>query len=256
MNWPPRHALAQAFREVSSQTTYRLLRLGKLLIPFAFFDKAAAASENEVTSSNATWDDAVASQNFIYKDVESMSTLFNFTDYQLIGRTIRAGNRLECFGNLSIALSNIGPIASTSGNGSSGALTLLPTAGALIGAPAKELWILYKLVPLAGILSMFLSLGGNILPNASGDYEGETNRYDGIIGNNMDEEEARLLSVKNLSAVQFAEVVSARAQNPLGGSNTLTVSFGMLCQLGWIAIIVFACWFTEQGAIVAWWCKV
>lgn len=103
---------------------------------------------------------------------------------------------------------------------------------------------------------MFLSLGGNILPNASGDYEGAANRYDGIIGNNMDEEEARLLSVKDLSAVQFAEVVSARAQNPLGGSNTLTVGFGMLCQLGWIGIIIFACWFTEQGAIVAWWCKV
>lgn len=88
MGNPPRAAIRQAFGEVALQTTQRFLHLGKLLIPFAFFDRAAAASQNEVTSSNQTWDEAVAADNVIYRDVVSMSTLFNFTDYQLIGRTV------------------------------------------------------------------------------------------------------------------------------------------------------------------------
>lgn len=45
------------------------------------------------------------------------------------------------------------------------------TAGALFGAPAKELRVLYRLRPLAEVLSLILSLGGNILLMESTDYE-------------------------------------------------------------------------------------
>ncbi|KAH7144096.1 hypothetical protein B0J13DRAFT_595692 [Dactylonectria estremocensis] len=56
-------------------------------------------------------------------------------------------------------------------NGAAGALSLLPTAGALLGAPTREMWIVYKLVPLAGLLSMFLSLSGSITPSNVGEYD-------------------------------------------------------------------------------------
>lgn len=69
-----------------------------------------------------------------------------------------------CAGNLSLALADVGAAYQVSSNGATNLLTLLPTAGSLIRAPAKELWVLYKLMPLAGLLSMAFSLGGNIIP--------------------------------------------------------------------------------------------
>ena len=69
-----------------------------------------------------------------------------------------------CVGNLSVALRQVGAAYEASSNGSTALLTLLPTAGALIGAPTKELWVLWNLVPIAGIFSIALSLGGNIVP--------------------------------------------------------------------------------------------
>jgi hypothetical protein len=51
-----------------------------------------------------------------------------------------------CTGNLSVALDAVGAAYQASSNASTTLLTLLPTAGALIGAPAKELWVLSKLV--------------------------------------------------------------------------------------------------------------
>lgn len=72
-------------------------------------------------------------------------------------------NRAYYVGNLSIALSGLGAAYQAGASGATTLLTLLPTAGALIGTPTRELWILYKLMPLAGIASMVLSLGGNIV---------------------------------------------------------------------------------------------
>ena len=81
-----------------------------------------------------------------------------------------SGSRESCVGNLSVALADVGAAYSAGAQGASTLLSLMPTAGALIGAPAKELW-LYKLVPLAGVLSMVISLGGNIVPMEVNQYE-------------------------------------------------------------------------------------
>jgi hypothetical protein len=56
------------------------------------------------------------------------------------------GNREYCVGNLSITLSGLGAAYQASASGATTLLTMLPTAGALIGAPSKELWVLYKLI--------------------------------------------------------------------------------------------------------------
>ncbi|KAH0556910.1 hypothetical protein GP486_005299 [Trichoglossum hirsutum] len=104
-----------------------------------------------------------------------MVNLFNFSDWKQRVSAIRSGHdRAHCLGNLSLALSEVGPLGSAGAGSAAGALTLLPTAGALIGAPAKEIWVLYKLMPIAGVLSMLLSLGGNIVPTQSSDYEFKT----------------------------------------------------------------------------------
>ncbi len=67
-------------------------------------------------------------------------------------------------------------------SGANTLLSLIPTAGVLIGAPAKELWVLYKLCPLAGFLAMLLSLGGNIVPADIKEYENvDAFSYQGMV---------------------------------------------------------------------------
>jgi hypothetical protein len=62
-------------------------------------------------------------------------------------RQIRlSGKRSECVGNLSVAL-NVGAAYALGMSSSNTLLSLIPTAGVLIGAPAKELWVLYVLRP-------------------------------------------------------------------------------------------------------------
>lgn len=193
-------------------------------------------------------------------DVAWVQSWFNFTAFQQAGATIRRGTQEQCFGNLSLALGSIGPIVSASSSGASGALTLLPTAGALIGAPAKELWILYKLVPLAGVFSMMLSLGGNIVPNTAGEYELEGYNFGGVIatagGRYGGDGDANLLSVKNVDPVTFAQVVKTRAENPLGSNKRTTVAIGVLCQAILITVIFVCCWMTGSGSIISWACRV
>lgn len=228
------------------------------LIPFYFLGLANAQDNDSTIAINGSVTPAPSDDPDVAADVKYITSLFNFSNYQRVGSSIRSGNQNECYGNLSLVLGNIGPIASASSSASSGALTLLPTAGALIGAPAKELWMLYKLVPFAGVMSMLLSLGGNIVPNTSSDYEQEGYTYGGIIGNtsNIGDAESRLLSVKTIDAATFAQVVKARADNPLGGSKRFVASIGIFCQVFWVGIIVFACWFTEGGSVIVWWCNV
>ena len=63
----------------------------------------------------------------------------------------------ECLDNGSWALQNSSQLDAADHSVASGAFTLLPTAGALIGAPTRKMWIVYKLIPVADILRMFLS---------------------------------------------------------------------------------------------------
>jgi hypothetical protein len=197
------------------------------------------------------------------EDVASITQLLDFQAWVHRGSLIRHGNdRLQCAGNLSIAIGQVGPLYAAETSGASGVLSLLPTAGVLIGAPAKELWALYKLMPLAGVLSMLLSLGGNIIPASSADYEVKPNSfaYDGMIattqlvekGNPYDRGE----DPAGLAAESFANKVERRAQEQRGSTKRLTITFGICLQLFWLGVLLIACWFTQSGGIITWWCQV
>lgn len=197
-----------------------------------------------------------------HEDVVSIIDFFDFRGWQGQARSIRSGiNRAECFGNLSLALSSIGPIGAYEASGASGALSLLPTAGALIGTPAKELWSLYKLQPAAGVLSMFLSLGGNIVPQSSSDYEIKSSsfQYGGFIATSTNEEliqdDDDMYDPNGSEVQQFAARVERRGRELRGSRKGFAIAFGMLLQCFWLAVLMAACWFTEQGGIVVWWCK-
>ncbi|MBE3040981.1 hypothetical protein IMZ48_00005 [Candidatus Bathyarchaeota archaeon] len=56
-------------------------------------------------------------------------------------------------------------------NAASSMLALLPTIGALFGAPTVEIWMLSTILPIGGVLAMLLSFGSSIMPSKSGEYE-------------------------------------------------------------------------------------
>jgi hypothetical protein len=184
-------------------------------------------------------------------------------------RKIRdASQDAYCYGNLSLALSEVGAAYQASSSGSTSLLTLLPTAGALIGAPAKELWVLYKLVPLAGFFSSVLSLGGSIVPRQVSEYASlEDFTYAGMpSGNSVDGMMKRRPSGRTFTdqsdmdpqsvAEHFADQVYARAMDSRGSAKLWKVAMGLSGQVACIGLIVGACWILSEGSIVVWWCKV
>jgi hypothetical protein len=212
------------------------------------------------------------------------------------GMRIRGGDsHYQCLSNLTAALDLVGTINDAEYNGAAGALSLLPTAGALLGSPAREMWIVYKLVPLAGVLSMFLSLGGSITPSNVGDYDpAEPLSYSGFmpttgVGTNsklqherdsdkpegsqagdtfippvpiqpvssqlQDEEVVRASHIRN-DAKRFAIDVKNRAMDDRGGGMFLTVLIAMFLQLALIISMLIPMWYAQRGSVVSWWCRV
>ncbi|KAI2629549.1 hypothetical protein GGR54DRAFT_267464 [Hypoxylon sp. NC1633] len=242
----PYEALLTVGLRVGKRCTFVLSSLAS----FSLLTLAAADEVNNTSASDPEEDAATAA------DVESIVSLFNFKNWKERGSAIRLGSREQCFKNLSVVLGNVGPIYAAENSASSGALTLLPTAGALIGTPSKELWMLYKMVPLAGVLSMMLSLGGNIVPDSSVDYERDGFTYGGIIGSDDTAPgEGVDTPVGQMDASTFAKEVLRRARRETGSRKRSVAAIGIFCQLFWIGTIVFACWFTESGAILVWWCQ-
>ena len=181
----------------------------------------------------------------------------------------RSGDFRMCTGNLSLALSQVGAAYQTSSNGSTNLLALLPTAGTLIGAPAKELWALYELIPLAGFLSIALSLGGNIIPQQVSDYttledfsykgmKSSPKRPDALRRRRTASSSNLNLSEDTLKAAEnFADEVHARAMDHTGGTNRrLKIMAGMTVLCCCVASVIAACWLLQTGSIIVWWCTV
>ncbi|KAF2026293.1 hypothetical protein EK21DRAFT_74485 [Setomelanomma holmii] len=223
-------------------------------------------------SSNPNYYDFTLNTSTI-PSVEADTTYFeagNMQYKQWTGRAKRirdAGSPEYCSGNLSVALAGVGEAYRASASGSTSLLTLLPTAGALIGAPAKELWVLYKLVPLAGFLSSVLSLGGSIVPHQVSDYASlEDFSYNDMPNNNAtDGMLRRRVSGKTWSdqfeldvqqiAEHFADQVYARAMDLRGSSKTWKIGLGICGLIVCVLLICGACYMLSAGSIVVWWCE-
>jgi len=201
----------------------------------------------------------------IESDVGNETGWFYLNNWDQRGRIIRAGTTDECLANLSYALSSVGYLNVAEYSGASSALSLLPTAGALIGAPTREMWVVFKLMPVAGILSMFLSLGGTITPTSISDYNPSSPfSYGGIIATKESDrkDDSQLLAeaqdTVNLSKAQkFARIVHYRAiQDDSGGGRYPQVWFGIVMQISLIVVILIAMWYAQLGGVITWWCRV
>ncbi|KAL8668466.1 MAG: hypothetical protein Q9168_006902 [Polycauliona sp. 1 TL-2023] len=81
------------------------------------------------------------------------------------------GDDTLCYKTLEATLANINLLRMGEYTGAASVLALLPTIGALLGAPTTEIWRLLTVVPFGGGLAMLLSFGGAILPVRVEDYE-------------------------------------------------------------------------------------
>ncbi|EEU48960.1 uncharacterized protein NECHADRAFT_75641 [Fusarium vanettenii 77-13-4] len=211
------------------------------------------------------------------ESVDQAGGSLDFDNWVDRGMTIRKGSNVyECLANLTAALDLVGSLSQGEYNGAAGALSLLPTAGALLGAPTREMWIVYKLVPLAGLLSMFLSLGGTITPSNVGEYDpAEPFSYGGFMpttrvraakrrpttpassapGNrgaaNTFEAES-----EQTQAQAFAQEVLQRAEDDSGGGIKFGIFLAMALQFVLIVSLLIPMWYAQRGAVVSWWCRV
>ncbi|KAL8741854.1 MAG: hypothetical protein Q9190_005589 [Brigantiaea leucoxantha] len=196
-------------RHVSSNISTRLLCGLSLL-------SGAAAQENDPING--------VNSSTVAQDVLPMQELvFHFDQWrQNADRVRRGADRSQCLRNLHAVLATIGPLRAAENAGSSGALTLLPTAGALIGTPTKELWVVYKLMPLAGVLSMLLSLGGTMIPSHASEYEVKASgfSYGGLMATTKEDEKEDYSDAQlddRTEPEKFAARVEHRSKDLRGG---------------------------------------
>ncbi|KAF2476683.1 uncharacterized protein BDR25DRAFT_339610 [Lindgomyces ingoldianus] len=193
---------------------------------------------------------------------------FYFMNWLERGNRIRSGKDVrQCLLNLAKALEEVRVLSSAEYNGAAGALTLLPTAGALLGAPTREMWIVYKLVPIAGFLSMFLSMGATITPSDIGEFEsGKAFSYGGIMPTmrtainpeheHLDTDEESFDHSELSEAKLFAREVRLRAKDDSGGDVYVKVWFAIFLQLCFIGINLVAMGLAQRGSVITWWCRV
>ncbi|KAL8713107.1 MAG: hypothetical protein Q9220_002628 [cf. Caloplaca sp. 1 TL-2023] len=99
---------------------------------------------------------------------------FNMAKWMGRGICIRAFAVHDvCYQTLEDTLGELNNLRAAEYNGAAGVLALLPTIGALLGAPTTEIWRLLTVVPFGGGLAMALSFGGAILPIRIQDYEND-----------------------------------------------------------------------------------
>ena len=199
---------------------------------------------------------------------EGKEVSFSVAQWDQRGTTIRRGGTLEtCLGNLSMALGQVTRTSAAEYNGAAGALSLLPTAGALIGAPTKELWVVTKLMPLAGLCSMLLSLGGSMVPSSVSEYDpSDTYTYEGMMSssaaiqkrvNNTADKIGAAVADEDEKVNPLKQEIEARVSSFNEGGGTYTsIWYGLCGQVILIAALIIPLYFAQLGAVIEWWCQV
>jgi hypothetical protein len=194
---------------------------------------------------------------------------FDMIEWYRRGLCIRhGGNDPKCYTALNNVLkAQLNEIRKGEYAGAAGVMALLPTIGALLGAPTNEIWRLLTMVPFGGALAMALSFGGAILPVKAKDYESAFMKRQIIDGrpkgprrtnSNMsffkDPPSDHQLAIID-RASRLMEKVDSRLRSKIRKSIPVNYIWsglvGMLLLLfGAHASMVIV----EQGSILPWWC--
>jgi hypothetical protein len=197
----------------------------------------------------------------LMKEAEEWLGQFNWLDWKEQADTIRRTPGLRaCLFELSFILeNNTTTLMQTQYSAAAGLMALLPTIGALVaGQPTKNLWIMYKLLPMCGVLALMQSLGGQLLPESL-DREKEVGGL-GFADTHsewallMDRPSERRLhrEVIDLGWSDAIDRVTSRTYYP--PENPRFMWRGLLimifCQLSMFIVMYLG----QAGGIIAWWC--
>lgn len=140
-------------------------------------------------------------------------------------------------------------------------LALLPTIGALLGAPTTEIWRLLTVVPFGGGLALTPSFGGAILPVGVEDHENDLDRCKVAVRRNATFRAEGFQTIGRRirryvygfgpgDGEDFGAYASKR-ESAVGERSFMVALLGMIAlfvgaQAGMIVV--------EQGGVIRWWC--
>lgn len=178
------------------------------------------------------------------------------------GSCVRGGgSEYQCLSNLQVTLSNLNQLRGAEYSGAAGVLSLLPTIGALLGAPTNEIWKLMNIVPFGGGIAMALSFGGAILPGKVEDYEDAVDRRDMAIGTVVSQAryivpgEGPLHSTERKLTLLIERIRQRLDQRESSRILKRYLWTGIAVMLLFFAAAQGAMGAVEQGGIVAFWCS-
>ena len=187
---------------------------------------------------------------------------FSIADWVNRGICVRSDDNYDlCFKAFNDTLANIDFLRAGEYTGAASVLALLPTIGALLGAPTTEIWRLLTVVPFGGCLAMTLSFGGAILPVRVEDYENDLNRHKVAIRRSVafrpeesrqseDAQEERYTGLDQVMEKIFARMRQDESQQLAKGH----LWVGLLGMIVLFAGAQAAMIVVEQGGVIPWWC--
>ncbi|KAL9102388.1 MAG: hypothetical protein Q9163_002454 [Psora crenata] len=178
------------------------------------------------------------------------------------GICVRSNNNESlCYKAFDTTLKNLDSVRVGEYTGAASVLALLPTIGALLGAPTTEIWRLLTVVPFGGGLAMTLSFGGAILPVRVEDYENDLNRHKVAIkrsvasraqqpGQLEDAQEEIYTGLEPVVEKILARMRQDESQQLAKGHLWVGLLVMILLSVGAQAAMIVV----EQGGVIPWWC--
>jgi len=190
--------------------------------------------------------------------VGNAQSQFRMTAWMERGSCVRSEEAI-CYTTLVAVLEHLNELRKAEYGGAAGVLALLPTIGALLGAPTNEVWTLLTILPFGGGLAMALSFGGAIMPVRVEDYELAMKKRNIAIGS--------IVSFRSnygeADPVSFAErlkILDQKVSDRIGQARSLRpgktfIAVGLLAMTLLLIGSHSAMAVVEQGGILPWWCS-
>ncbi|KAF7509883.1 hypothetical protein GJ744_007394 [Endocarpon pusillum] len=164
-----------------------------------------------------------------------------------------------CYQTLEASLKHLGQLRLAEYTGAASVLALLPTIGALFGAPTTEIWRLLTIVPLGVVLQWHSPLGGAILPVHVEDYEDDTETDKRAIIKNARFHAKRPRKTGDTAKETYPKQQVHEIMARIRQAESKRLAKGHL-WLGLLAMIILfvgaqaAMIIVEQGGVLPWWC--
>jgi hypothetical protein len=188
-------------------------------------------------------------------DNAQSSANFSVAAFIAVGSCTRQGSAGDCYATLINTLTNVNPLRQVEYSGAATVLTLLPTIGALFGAPTTEIWTMLMIIPFGGWIALLVSFGGTMMPVKVEDYELANAKESSIVI--RDGKESKLEVGERIQRRQSVlRKIRARLSQQKGDKiPKRLLASGLLFMTALLIGAQAAMAIVEQGAVLQWWCS-